>query len=178
MKKILVAVNMLAFTSSLWGQVLSSNGLYHNHPAPDPLIETLPHPPLSSNTFLELNYTQSTACIYFLTDNPAGSGTVATGVRLFTVAPGIGFESIENAEFVANVVLTPSNQFHATPTSGTNVLDLWKATWCHPHGYTRTVSYAPFITLNVGPRTLCFMPLSSRPLWERLRRKLKRNSNG
>lgn len=121
-------------------------GLYHNNTNLAAQTESIPSFP--TNRFLEVDYAATNVAIYFLTESPAGDGgeSVQARVRLFS-----NTTEEQDAFFVANVVLSETNQFHDTPTNGTVTLDLWRVDWKPAHGFSGSVFYAPqIITRNGG----------------------------
>lgn len=125
------------------------DGLYHNNINLDPETEAVPNHP--TNAFRELQYDANRVVFHFLTESPAGNlgESVETSVRIYS-----SFEQNPAAFWVANILLEPTNQFHGAVTSGSFPLDLWRAEWQVPHGFTGTVYYAPrIVTKNGGVQT-------------------------
>jgi len=125
------------------------DGLYHNNTNLDAQTEAVPAEltPGETNRFLEIDYSNNVVDVYLLTDSPAADGAVSCRVRFYTAQEG---EEFEYATWQTNVTLTVASQFHATPTNGTNTLDLWKASWLPPNGFTGTVYYSPQVLEDGG----------------------------
>ena len=125
-------------------------GLYHNNTNLNPQTEPIPHAAFATNTFLEVHGESDHVDFYYLTASPAGDGSVSTRVRIYALGPHGNAEYFASGTFVTNISLTATNPFHATPASGTNVLDLWHARWTPPAGFTGTGFYAPTVIISNG----------------------------
>jgi hypothetical protein len=125
------------------------NGLYHNNTNLNAETEIVPAElsPGVTNRFLEIDTSNAQVNVFFLTDHPAADGSVSCRVRFYTPSEQ---EEFEGAGWQANIILTNTTPFHDTPASGSYTVEVWKATWQPPNGFTGTVFYAPQVLENGG----------------------------
>jgi len=116
------------------------NGLYHNNPKLDARTELVPPGAAGGGGahFLDLDAAHGTVTVSFLTDHPACHGPVACRVRFYADKV-----ELRDASWITNVVLNAAAPFHGVPASGTYTVEIWRATWQVPAGFTGTVYYAP-----------------------------------
>ena len=123
------------------------NGLYHNNTNLDAETEMVPAVvnPGETNYFLEVNYPDETATVYWLTDHPAADGAVSCRVLFST-----DVDEEEWAQWVANIVISNEVPFHNTPAAGSVTVEVWRAVWRPPAPFTGTVYYSPQVLDDGG----------------------------
>ncbi len=115
-------------------------------------------------SFLQVNYSTTTTTFYVLANWSSVAGrTDETGeVGLRTcwqdpLTPSVWYENYSAMSWVANEVLSSTDQFHGSPAAGSVTVDVWKVDWTQPldtNGvpYTNaiTVFYAPYFKTVYG----------------------------
>ena len=147
MKKLMVAAWMGMVGTAVVHADVRFNGLYHNNTNLNAEAELVPDPSLGGAAFVNVQYGATNAAIYFLTDDPpVNSGETA-------VCDVVAFDNANRshpARHVSTVVLTPTNRFHGTPVADPVTVQVWRATYLPPAGFTGTVYYAPRIAAQAG----------------------------